>query len=95
MSTPCVERGEGRMEVTSEGDREFVLVEAGESKSARDDSRLLADEGYERELPSTTLGRSLPVGPFPSVGRLAGGRLSAARSVEFSSSSSVTLCSKA
>lgn len=95
VSTAFAERDEGRMEVTSDGDREFVLVEAGESRSASDDSRLLADEGYEREVPSRTLGRSLPVGPFPSDGRLAGGRLSAARSVVFSSSNSVTRCSNA
>ena len=40
-------------------------------------------------------GLSLPVGPLPSGGRLAGGRLSAARSVLFSSSSSATLFSRA
>ena len=42
-----------------------------------------------------SLGLSLPVGPLPSGGRLAGGRLSAARRVLFSSSSSATLFSKA
>ena len=42
-----------------------------------------------------SLGLSLPVGPLPSGGRLAGGRLSAARRVLFSSSSSATLFSRA
>ena len=41
------------------------------------------------------LGLSLPVGPLPRGGRLAGGRLRAARSALFSSSSSVTLFSRA
>lgn len=41
------------------------------------------------------LGLSLPVGPLPSGARLAGGRLSAARRVLFSSSSSATLFSRA
>ena len=41
------------------------------------------------------LGLSLPVGPLPRGGRLAGGRLSAARRALFSSSSSATLFSRA
>lgn len=41
------------------------------------------------------LGLSLPVGPLPRGGRLARGRLSAARRVLFSSSSSETRCSRA
>ena len=41
------------------------------------------------------LGLSFPVGPFPRGGRLAGGRLSAARRALFSSSSSVTRFSSA
>lgn len=40
-------------------------------------------------------GLSFPVGPLPSRGRFAGGRLSAARRLLFSSSSSATRSSKA
>lgn len=77
----------------ADGDRECVLVDGGESKSAFEDSRLLADDGYERDPPSRVLGLSLPVGPFPSDGRLAGGKLRATRRALFSSSNSMTLCS--
>lgn len=77
----------------ADGEIEFALVEAGESISADEDSRLLADV-YEWLLPSI-LGLSLPVGPFPSEGLLAGGKFIAARSALFSSSNSATLCSNA
>lgn len=59
-------------------------------------------EGSKEAMPASAggdlllpFGLSLPVGPLPRSGRLAGGRLSAARSVLFSSSSSEQRCSRA
>jgi hypothetical protein len=74
-----------------DGDREPFLVEDGDAGS---------DEwpGESRAallLLVASLGLSLPVGPFPRGGRLAGGRLRATRRQPFSSSSSATLCSNA
>jgi hypothetical protein len=73
------------------GDREFALVDGGES--AEDVSRL--DWWRDWEGSSEGFGLSFPVGPFPRGGRLAGGRFSACRRQVFSSSSSDTLCSRA
>ena len=75
----------------ADGEIEFALVDEGESMSIDEDSRLLADM-YEW---ASILGLSLPVGPFPNEGRLAGGKFIAARSALFSSSNSATLCSNA
>src|SRR5262245_47923092 len=98
-SIPGAERGEFRILAwIVAGDREFVLVEEGEAAS--EDSRLVelivcAYAGPSKEPLSKDFGLSLPVGPLPSAGRFAGGKLRAARKQLFSSSSSETLCSSA
>lgn len=86
-----MECGDGRMDpVTVEGENDPVLV---------DDSGLepvwlvVGVKGSPRS--SKSRGLSLPVGPFPSGGLCAGGRLSAARRQLFSSSNSETLSSNA
>jgi hypothetical protein len=80
-----------------EGDRDCALVDVGES--AEDPPRLTESsatpcEGRD-EGPVGVFGLSLPVGPLPSAGLLAGGRFKAARRLPFSSSSSATRCSRA
>lgn len=60
-----------------------------------DDGCLLWSISTMSAVTEEDLGLSLPVGPLPRGGRLAGGRLSAARKELFSSSSSATRCSKA
>ena len=82
-----------------EGEMESVLV--GDGDSAEEPPRLVGAGGTE--VPDALrepeveygLGLSLPVGPLPRTGRLAGGRLRAARRVLFSSSNSETRCSRA
>lgn len=69
------------------GGRPFAPMADDEPKS------LVTMLGCERGMYG--FGLSLPVGPLPSAGRFAGGRLSAARSVLFSSSSSATRFSRA
>jgi hypothetical protein len=86
----CNVRGAFRSEAFMlDGDKEFARVD-GESM---DESRLHC--GWERAPRSKFFGLSLPVGPFPRGGRLAGGKFSSCRKQAFSSSSSETLCSKA
>ena len=57
----------------ADGDNEFALEEVGEHMSPDSDSGLRVEEGYGGEPSSRVRGRSFPVGPLPSVGRLAGG----------------------
>jgi hypothetical protein len=75
----------------TDGDVDSDLLGDGDSPIG-EESRLLVDcdVGLSRDF-----GLSFPVGPLPSVGRLAGGKFSAARRQLFSSSSSDTRSSRA
>lgn len=77
----------------TDGDVDSDLLGDGDSPIG-EESRLL-DVDCETEGLSRDFGLSFPVGPLPSVGRLAGGKLSAARRQLFSSSSSDTRISRA
>lgn len=85
------------------GERESVLAELEEGESlpgaGTPDGTLpdLATISSREEalLVGYGFGLSLPVGPLPSAGLLAGGRCKAARRTLFSSSSSATRCSRA
>ena len=75
------------------GDPE-LLREGGDP--AREEESRLDEKGEPAEsVVSAPGGLSLPVGPLPSGGRLAGGRWSVWRRYAFSSSNSATLCSRA
>lgn len=91
-----------RVEPRVLGERECVLVEAEDGESVRGKELGGPPEAAPMESRlgkgargAYGFGLSLPVGPLPSAGRLAGGRWRAARRVSFSSSSSATRCSKA
>ena len=84
------------------GESECVLVEADDGESVRCKELWGGPEtaAIDSRVGSCVrgaygFGLSLPVGPLPSAGLLAGGRWRAALRVSFSSSSSATRCSRA
>ncbi len=91
-----------RVEPSVLGESEWVLVEAEDGESVRGielwggpETAAIDSRVGSCVRGAYALGLSLPVGPLPSAGLLAGGRCRAARRVSFSSSSSATRCSKA
>jgi hypothetical protein len=81
--------------LTTEGEADSERSGEGDSPTG-EDSRLLEEVDWVAiGVLSRDLGLSLPVGPFPSDGRLAAGKLSAALKQLFSSSSSDTRNSRA
>lgn len=83
------------MDTGMEPSGEPVLLREGGDPAREEESRLEEKGEPAESVASAPAGLSLPVGPLPSGGRLAGGRWSVWRRYAFSSSNSVTLCSRA
>lgn len=81
--------------LTTEGEADSERPGEGDSATGEDSRLLEEDDWAATGVVSRDLDLSLPVGPLPSDGRLAAGRLSAALKQLFSSSSSDTRNSRA